>query len=128
MGTQKIIYWIATLLLFALEGIIPVITYQSEAATESIRHLGYPDYFGVMLTVFKVVGALVIVIPRIPPLLKEFAYAGFAIDFIAAFVSIWAVDGLVSLTFFPLFAFILLAVSYYYYHKIFIAVESELVD
>ena len=80
MKTQKAIYWLTTILLFILEGIVPVFTSRSEAAIEGFRHLGYPDYFGVMLTVFKVVGALVLIIPRISPLLKEFAYAGFAID------------------------------------------------
>jgi hypothetical protein len=54
----------------------------------------------------------------IPKRVKEWAYAGFAIDFIAAFVSIWVVDGLMLLTFFPLVILGILAVSYIYYHKL----------
>ncbi len=84
----------------------------------SIRHLGYPEYFGLTLTVFKVTGALVLIIPRIPGRAKEWAYAGFACSFIFAFVSHVAVDGFNGITFIPLYVFCFLIVSYVCYHKI----------
>jgi hypothetical protein len=87
-------------------------------AKEGIRHLGYPDYFGVMLAGFKVLGAIALILPQIPNRIKEWAYAGFAIDFISAFVSTWAVDGLKPLTFFPLVFVAILVLSYVYYHKL----------
>ncbi len=87
-------------------------------AKQGISHLGYPAYFGIMLTVFKVLGALAVIIPQVPRRIKEWAYAGFAIDFISAFVSNWAVDGISGLTFFPLVVFAILIVSYIYYYKI----------
>ena len=71
-----------------------------------------------MLTVFKVLGALALIIPQVPARVKEWAYAGFAIDFISAFVSIWAVDGVSGMTFFPLIVLGVLIVSYVYYHKL----------
>lgn len=71
-----------------------------------------------MLTVFKVLGALVLIIPQVPARVKEWAYAGFTIDFIGAFVSLAAVDGMSGLTFFPLIVLAVLVVSYIYYHKI----------
>lgn len=46
-------------------------------------HLGYPAYFGVLLGIWKVLGAIVLVLPRFA-LLKEWAYAGMFIDFTAA--------------------------------------------
>ena len=98
---------------------MPALTSQSEMAREGIRHLGYPAYFGILLTVFKVLGAIVLIFPQIPNRVKEWAYAGFAIDFISAFVSTWAVDGLKPLTFFPLVFIAILVVSYIYYHKIY---------
>jgi DoxX-like family len=118
MKTNKIIFWVTTTLIFLFEGVMPAFTSQTEMAKEGIRHLGYPEYFGIMLTVFKVLGALTLIIPQVPARVKEWAYAGFAIDFISAFVSNAAVDGFGGLTFFPLVVLLVLVVSYVYYHKI----------
>lgn len=116
--TTKIIFWISTVLIFLFEGVMPALTSQTEMAKEGIRHLGYPPYFGMMLTVFKVLGALALIIPQVPKRLKEWAYAGFTFDFIAAFVSHWAIDGLTGGTFFPLLVMAVLMVSYFTYHKL----------
>jgi hypothetical protein len=116
--TTKIVFWISTVLIFLFEGVMPALTSQTEMAKEGIRHLEYPAYFGVMLTVFKVLGALTLIIPQVPKRLKEWAYAGFTFDFIAAFVSLWAIDGLTGLTFFPLLVLAVLMVSYFTYHKL----------
>jgi hypothetical protein len=118
MKTNKIIFWFTTALIFLFEGVMPAFTSQTEMAREGIRHLGYPEYFGVMLTVFKVLGALALIIPQVPARVKEWAYAGFAIDFIAAFISNAAVDGFTGLTFFPLIVLLVLVLSYIYYNKI----------
>jgi DoxX-like family len=116
--TMKIIYWVTTTLIFIFEGVLPAFTSQTEMAKEGIRHLGYPEYFGVLLAVFKVGGSLLLIIPQIPARIKEWAYAGFAFDFIFAFASLWAVDGLNGQTIFPLIVLAILAVSYIYYHKL----------
>ena len=50
---------VANLLIFIFEDGVPALTSHTPLAVEGIGHLGYPDYFRVMLTVFKVVGALV---------------------------------------------------------------------
>lgn len=102
-----------------MEGVLPALTSQTEPAKEGIRHLGYPAYFGNMLVVFKVAGALALMIPPIPKRIKEWAYAGFAIDFIAAAVSHAAVDGVGNFqTFFPLIFLAVLIISYLSWHKI----------
>lgn len=118
MKTNKIIFWTATIIIFLMEGVMPALTSQTELAKEGIRHLGYPDYFGNALVVFKVLGSLVLIIPQIPKRIKEWAYAGFAFDFIFASISHGAVDGLDFQTFFPLIIFGILIVSYVYYHKL----------
>ncbi len=118
MKTAKIIYWITTGLIFLFEGVMPAFTSNQPQAIEGIRHLGYPDYFRNMLTVFKVVGALVLILPFFKGRYKEWAYAGFGIDFIAAAVSIWAIDGLSGLVGIPVFAMVLLVASYVSYQKI----------
>ena len=118
MKKEKIIYWTATTIIALLEGLMPALTSQTELAKEGIRHLGYPEYFGNALVIFKVLGVLILVIPQISKRLKEFAYAGFAFDFLFAAISHGVVDGLNGQTFFPLIVLAILAVSYVYYHKL----------
>jgi hypothetical protein len=118
MKRDRIIFWATTGIIFLFEGVMPALTSQTEMAKEGIRHLGYPEYFGVMLMFFKVSGALALIIPKIPNRIKEWAYAGFAFDFISAFISTWVVDGLKPLTFFPLVFIGILVLSYVYYHRL----------
>lgn len=116
--TAKATYWITTSLLFLFEGLMPALTANTQLAVDGIRNLGYPDYFRVMLTAFKVLGAAALILPAVHRRVKEWAYAGFAFNLISAFVSHWAVDGLGVQTFFPLFIFALLVASYASYHKL----------
>ncbi len=118
MKTQKIIFWTATIIIFLMEGVMPALTSQTELAKEGIRHLGYPEYFGNALVVFKVVGTLLLIIPQVPKRFKEWAYAGFTFDFVFAAISLIAVDGLVPMSFFPLIFIGILSLSYIYYHKL----------
>ena len=48
-----------------------------------LLHLGYPPHFGTMLGVWKLLGAVALLLPGYP-LLKEWAYAGMFFDFSAA--------------------------------------------
>jgi len=116
--TSKIIYWITTGIIFLFEGVMPALTSQTELAKEGIRHLGYPGYFGAMLMVFKVAGSLAIIIPGVSTRIKEWAYAGLGLEMIAAFISLWAVDGLNGMTIFPLVILAILVVSYVQYHRL----------
>jgi hypothetical protein len=118
MKKTKIIYWTTTIIIFLFEGVMPALTSQTELAKEGIRHLGYPDYFGNALVVFKVLGALALVIPKIPARIKEWVYAGFAFDFIFAFISHWAVDGFGAQTLFPLVILAILITSYIFREKL----------
>jgi len=118
MRKNKIIYWTATLIIALLEGVMPALTSQTKLAKEGIRHLGYPEYFGNTLVVFKILGVLALLIPQVPKRVKEWTYAGFAFNFIFATISHAAVDGINGQTFFPLIVFAILAVSYIYYHRL----------
>ncbi|MEZ4887750.1 MAG: DoxX family protein [Chitinophagales bacterium] len=126
MKKNKIIYWIATIIIFLFEGVMPALTSQTELAKEGIRHLGYPEYFGNALVVFKILGVLILVIPNLPKRLKEWAYAGFVFDFVFASISHGAVDGFDFQTIFPLIFLAILMVSYVYYHKINSSNEMQL--
>jgi len=54
-----------------------------------IERLGYPSYFLVILGVWKLLGAVALVIPRFPRL-KEWAYAGVLFDLTGAIASLLA--------------------------------------
>jgi uncharacterized membrane protein YphA (DoxX/SURF4 family) len=56
------------------------------AAVAGMRHLGYPDYFARILGAWKVLGTVVILLPRLSRL-KEWAYAGFTFDLTGAAIS-----------------------------------------
>ena len=117
MKTTKIIFWTTTSLIFLFQGVMPALTSQTEMAKEGISHLGYPEYFGMMLVICKVLGSLALIIPKVPSRLKEWAYAGFTFDFLAACVSNWVVDG-AGQAVFPLIVLVILGMSYVTYHKL----------
>jgi len=93
--TTKVFYWIFTLLFVAgmlFSGISELI--QLESAKEVMQHLGYPMYLNIILGVAKVLGALAL-LQTMWKTLKEWAYAGFLIDFIGAGTSMYfAGDGI----------------------------------
>lgn len=116
--SDKIIFWITTILIFLVESVMPAFTFNSELAKQGIAHLGYPDYFRIELTIFKVLGGLVLIIPKVPARIKEWAYFGFALDFISAFIGHVVVDGFDGQSVFPLFMLVILIISYISFHKI----------
>jgi len=118
MKKHKIIFWVSTTIIFLGQGVMPALTSHTEMARQGISSLGYPAYFGTMLAFFKVAGAIVIMFPKFHRRLKEWAYAGFAFDFIAASISNGVVFGMGSEVVSPLIALLILAVSYVYFHKL----------
>lgn len=118
MKKEKIIFWVSTTIIFLFQGVMPALTSHTEMARQGISQLGYPTYFGTMLAIFKVSGAIVIMFSRFPRRLKEWAYAGFTFDFLAAAISNGAVFGIGAEVVSPLIALLILAVSYVYYHKL----------
>lgn len=87
MNKRLIAYWITTAvtaLVFVGGGIVDLL--RGDAVLESLRTLGYPAYFATILGVWKVLGGIVVVLPRYPRL-KEWAYAGMVFDLTAAAAS-----------------------------------------
>jgi len=78
---------------------------------EAFHHLGYPDYFRTMLGVAKVLGAVALVAPRVPRVVREWAYAGFGITTVAAAISHAASGDPMGKVLMPLVALALLATS-----------------
>lgn len=81
---DKIIYWIATIWLalgMTATGILQLSKTEAEGAVAppgvwGISELGYPVYFLTIIGIWKILGVIVLLIPK-SPLLKEWAYAGF---------------------------------------------------
>src|SRR6187399_1594430 len=77
---NKIIYWIATLWLalgMVSTGAVQLLkTKEGAGGLDTIVQLGYPTYFLTIIGVWKILGVIVVLIPKFP-LLKEWAYAGF---------------------------------------------------
>lgn len=95
---QKLQYWIPTalvILMMGSGGVFDIL--RTEDVMAAFRHLGYPDYFPLMLGVAKLLGVAALLVPMVPPLLKEWAYAGFTFDLIAAFISHLSVGDRVEL-------------------------------
>ncbi|SIO53397.1 DoxX family protein [Chitinophaga niabensis] len=119
MKKNKIIFWVATVFIFLFEGVMPVsaLIFAPSSATAGTVYLGYPIYFAYMLIAFKALGAIALIITKLPRPIKEWAYAGLAFNFVAACISHFAVDGASGVSFFPLIILTILIVSYIYYFK-----------
>ena len=81
--------YLASTSLFSAMMLASALAYLTGSAqmVQAFRHLGYPDYFRVMLGMAKIAGILALVIPQVPRLLREWAYAGFVITMVSAFIS-----------------------------------------
>jgi uncharacterized membrane protein YphA (DoxX/SURF4 family) len=93
MKTKNIAYWTTTILVaFFMSGGIAQVA-QVKATVDGFVHiLGYPPYFVTILGVWKVLGAIAILVPRFPRL-KEWAYAGIFFDLTGAAASNASVGG-----------------------------------
>ncbi|HZG18255.1 MAG TPA: DoxX family protein [Candidatus Bathyarchaeia archaeon] len=118
MKKTNIAYWVFTGLLSALMimGAIPDILMVPDAVTMITEHLGYPAYFLPFIGVAKLLGAIAILIPGFPRI-KEWAYAGFTYDLIAAIYSMIAVGDPIGTWSPVLIGFVLIASSYILHHK-----------
>jgi len=83
---MKVIYWAITALLMvpgAGGGLVEVLTGGPESVAHTLSALGFPLYIMKILGSAKVLGGIAILTGR-SPRLKEWAYAGFAFDFLGA--------------------------------------------
>lgn len=111
---NKIIYWIATLWLalgMLSTGIVQLIQMKEEV--EMFARLDYPAYLLIILGVWKILGVLVVLAPKLP-MLKEWAYAGFFFTMSGAIFSHFAVADAAMDYFGPTLLLVLTIVSWYF--------------
>jgi len=95
--TVTAIYWIVTALFCLQMAFTAYAQLRLPQVAEAFRHFGYPDYFRVELSWAKVFGVLVLLLPA-PVRLKEWVYAGFAINLGSALVAHFAVGDTLQAT------------------------------
>jgi hypothetical protein len=113
---NKIIYWISTIWLalgmFSTAAVQLLKGKTGQGGMDTINHLGYPEYLLTILGIWKLLGVVVILIPKFP-LIKEWAYAGFFFAMSGAIFSHIA-TGFMSGIFPALLLLILTIVSWYF--------------
>jgi len=111
---NKIIYWVSTGLLSIgmLGSGIAQILHLPEM-NELITHVGYPSYFMTIIGVWKILGVIVILLPKFK-LLKEWAYAGFFFLMTGALISHLAMGDAGKAIFGPLFQTVFIVLSWYF--------------
>lgn len=114
---NKIIYWISTIwLALGMLSTGALQLFKGKTGTggvDSIIHLGYPIYFLTILSIWKILGVVTVLIPKFP-LLKEWAYAGFFFAMSGAVFSHLASGDGTTEFFGPILLLILTAVSWYF--------------
>ena len=111
---DKIIYWISTIWLslgMVSTGVVQLIKMEEEV--DMMVHLGYPTYFLTILGVWKLLGAIAILVPRFS-IVKEWAYAGFFFAMSGAVFSHLASGDGAKEFFGPVLLIVLTIVSWYF--------------
>ena len=83
---KTIVYWIVTSLLCLQLGFTAYAQLRLPQVAAAFTHLGFPAYFRVELSYAKLLGVVLLLAPA-PARLKEWAYAGFAINLGSALVA-----------------------------------------
>jgi hypothetical protein len=84
--TTTILFWIATALFCLQMSFTGYAELRLSQVAAAFTHLGFPAYFRVELSLAKLLGVLLLLAP-VPARLKEWAYAGFAIDLASAIIA-----------------------------------------
>lgn len=114
----RITYWVATLL-FVLPQAWSALQYliEGEPIVETIAALGYPIYFLKLLAGAKLLGIAAILYGRFPTL-KEWAYAGFTFEVIAAILSLASTGDALYIAAVPFAFLVVQLVSYFSWHRL----------
>jgi hypothetical protein len=84
--TRTIVYWAVTGLFCLQMGFTAYAQLRLPQVAQAFAHLGFPSYFRVELSCAKLLGVVLLLAP-VPVRLKEWAYAGFAIDIASAVIA-----------------------------------------
>src|SRR6476661_8884581 len=111
MKTTNILYWTTTGIMAVMMALAAYSYITQPAVQQGFHHLGFPDYFRIELAIAKLIGAVLLLAP-VASRVKEWAYAGFGITFISAFIAHIASGDPVSVLIMPILFLMLLIISY----------------
>jgi hypothetical protein len=117
MKSTKIIYWVTTgiICLFSLGAI----QMNSQMAIDGANHLLIPRYLGLEVSIGQLIGLVLLIVPAVPARFKEWAYVGFGLMYITAFIAHLSVgDAIVPYGLMAVLFFGLLLAFYISFHKL----------
>jgi hypothetical protein len=109
-------YWIATGLFALLMAFSATQYLTNDAMRAGFTHLGFPSYFRVELAIAKLLGVVALLVP-FRGWFKEWAYAGFAITLVSAFVAHVNSGDSAGMFMAPVIAGAVLGISYMTFRK-----------
>lgn len=115
--STRIGFWIATGLFCLQMSFTAYAQLSLPQVAEAFKHLGFPDYFRVELSLAKLLGVLLLLAP-VPARLKEWAYAGFAIDVASAIIAHLAVGDPAAAWGWAVGTGVLWALSYFFWRRL----------
>lgn len=117
--TTKILYWSVTIL-FCLANLFSGIAelFPNQQALDVMNLLGYPAYFLIILGVAKILGSIAIIQTKFKTM-KEWAYAGFTIDYLSAAASFYFVNRDAFGMLIPLVFLVVMFASYFFWKKMY---------
>lgn len=118
MKKNKIIYWTTTVIVAGMMLFSGFLYLSSEELKAAFVHLGFPDYFRIELGLAKIIGALLLLIPAVPPMLRLFTYFGFGLTFVSAIIAHLASGDPINVTIGPFVFLALLVASFAYRGKL----------
>src|SRR5579883_1089787 len=93
INAPSIVYWTATAVFCLIMSFTAYAQLRLPQVADEFVHLGFPAYFRVELSCAKLLGVALLLAP-VPARLKEWAYAGFAINLASALIAHFAMgDG-----------------------------------
>src|SRR5436190_12726361 len=114
---KTIAYWTVTALFCLQMSFTAYAQLRVPQVAEAFTHLGFPDYFRVELSWAKLIGALLL-LATVPARLKEWAYAGFAINLASALIAHVAVGDGAEAWGWAAATGVLLGLSYFFWRRL----------
>ena len=113
---KTIVYVIATALFCLQMGFTAYAQLRLPQVAAAFTHLGFPGYFRVELSLAKMLGVALLIAP-VPARLKEWAYAGFAIDLGSAVIAHSSVGDGPEAWSYAAATFVLWGLSYFFWRR-----------
>ena len=114
---RTIVYWIVTALFCLQMSFTAYAELRLPQVAEAFTHLGFPGYFRVELSWAKLLGVVLLLTP-LPARLKEWAYAGFAINLVSALIAHLSIGDRPAALVPSAFTSVLWGLSYFFWRRL----------